>query len=173
MTRVIKFFMVSAALFLCLSTAKAQQPFKVMSTADEPTIAGRSVELDAKGKLLPWPMPKDTGYSYSSHVLSQWSILWDQYNRQRLHYYYCCFDFDRTTFEMFPDTNYVNSTGYLRAMLQGFIERLYPYTGDPRTLIFLQDFVDYELENGLTPAGYAWSQVPYASANPGAKHYTG
>jgi len=50
--------------------------------------------------------------------------------------------------------------------MQGFIERLYPYTGDARTLTFLQSFVDYELENGLTPEGYAWSQVPYASANP-------
>jgi hypothetical protein len=58
-------------------------------------------------------------------------------------------------------------------MMQGFIERLYPYTGDARTLEFLQSFVDYELENGLTPEGYAWAQVPYASANPGAKHYSG
>jgi hypothetical protein len=31
-------------------------------------------------------MPDDTGYSYSSHVLTQWTILWDQCNRQRLHY---------------------------------------------------------------------------------------
>jgi len=57
-------------------------------------------------------------------------------------YFYCCFDFDRTTFECFPiPTGQLD--GYLRAMLQGFIERLYPYTGDARTLIFLQDFVDY------------------------------
>ncbi|GAC1616452.1 MAG: hypothetical protein NVS9B13_01860 [Candidatus Acidiferrum sp.] len=118
-------------------------------------------------------MPKDTGYSYSSHFLSQWTILWDQYNRQRLPYYYCCFDFDRTTFEMVPDRYWANSTGYLRAMMEGFIERLYPYTGDARTLTFLQDFVDYELANGLTPEGYAWSQVPYASANPGDWRYTG
>ncbi|MHB1938568.1 MAG: hypothetical protein ACYCOR_18600 [Acidobacteriaceae bacterium] len=58
-------------------------------------------------------------------------------------------------------------------MMQGFIERLYPYTGDPRMLTFLQDFFDYELRNGLTPKGYAWSQVPYASANPGDRRYTG
>jgi hypothetical protein len=150
-----------------------QRPFPVTSVVDEPTIAGRPVQLDAQGKLLPWPMPNDTGYSYSSHFLTQWTILWDQYNRQRLPYFYCCFDFDRTTFELTPDPHWVNSTGYLRAMLQGFIERLYPYTGDARTLTFLQDFVDYELENGLTPEGYAWSQVPYASANPGAKRYSG
>src|SRR5258706_14955021 len=126
-------------------TSCAQQKFPVVSVVDEPIIAGRPVELDAQGKLLPWPMSDDTGYSYSSHVLSQWTILWDQYNRQRLHYYHCCFDFDRTTFEMTPDRYWANSTGYLRAMTEGFIERLYPYTGDARTLTFLQDFVDYEL----------------------------
>ncbi len=150
-----------------------QKPFPVTSVVDSPTIAGHPVQLDAQGKLLPWPMPDNTGYSYSSHVLTQWTILWDQYNRQRLPYFYCCFDFDRTTFELVPDPHWVNSTGYLRAMMEGFIERLYPYTGDERMLTFLEDFVDYELDNGLTPADYAWPQVPYASANPGAKRYTG
>jgi len=166
---------ISAVVLVSAMLAAGQQPkpFPAKSVVDEPSIAGHPVQLDAQGKLLPWPMPDNTGHSYSSHFLTQWTILWDQYNRQRLHYFYCCFDFDRTTFELQPDPHWVNSTGYLRAMMQGFMERLYPYTGDPRTLTFLQDFVDYELENGLTPEGYAWSQVPYASANPGAKRYTG
>ncbi len=153
--------------------AGQERPFPVLSTVDESTIAGRPVALDSEGKLLPWPMPDNTGYSYSAYFLSQWTIMWDQYNRQRLPYYYCCFDFDRTTFELIPDPHWVNSTGYLRAMMQGFIERLYPYTGDARTLEFLENFVDYELEHGLTPEGYAWSQVPYPSANPGSARYTG
>jgi hypothetical protein len=174
MTLAIRFAKIILVATLCVATLRAQQPsFQVISNADEPTIAGHPVQLDAKGKLLPWPIAEDTGFSYSSHFLAQWTILWDQYNRQRLPYYYCCFDFDRTTFEMMPDEHWANSTGYLRAMMQGFIERLYPYTGDQRTLTFLKDFVDYELENGLTPEGYAWSQVPYASANPGATRYTG
>ena len=33
--------------------------------------------------------------------------------------------------------------------------------------------MDYELENGLTPKDYAWSEVPYPSANPGDHRYTG
>jgi hypothetical protein len=175
MTQATKLSLVGLMILCTVTILAGQQrkPFPAVSTVDQPEIAGHAVQLDSQGKLLPWPMPDNIGYSYSSHVLTQWTILWDQYNRQRLHYYYCCFDFDRTTFEMFPDPNYVNSTGYLRAMLQGFIERLYPYTGDPRTLVFLKDFVDYELENGLTPDGYAWARVPYASANPGAKRYTG
>ena len=147
--------------------------FPATSIVNSPTIAGRAVELDSNAKLLPWPMPDNIGYSYSAYFLSQWTIVWDQYNRQRLPYFYCCFDFDRTTFELRPDTHWANSTGYLRAMMQGFIERLYPYTGDARTLQFLRNFVDYELENGLTPRGYAWAQVPYPSANPGSRRYTG
>ena len=138
-------------LLLFAVSMPAQQAFPVVSTVDAPTIAGRPVALDSSGKLLPWPMPESTGYSYSAYFLSQWTILWDQYNRQRLPYYYCCFDFDRTTFELTPDPHWVNSTGYLRAMMQGFVERLYPYTGDARTLEFLEDFVDYELANGTTP----------------------
>jgi hypothetical protein len=39
--------------------------------------------------------------------------------------------------------------------------------------VFLQNFFDYELENGLTPEGYAWARVPYPSANPGSAKYSG
>lgn len=136
-----------------------QRPFPVTSTVDAPTIAGHPVQLDAQGKLLPRPMPENTGYSYWSHFLTQWTILWDQHNRRRLDYFYCCFDYDRTTFKLAPYPHWANSTGYLRAMMQGLIERLYPYTGDARTLEFLQSFVDYELENGSTLTGHAFLSV--------------
>lgn len=173
MTRAINRFLLLAAMFLLTGITGAQTFSATTTVVDAPTIAGRAVQLDAHGKLLPWPIADNTGYSYSSYFLTQWTIVLDQYNRQRLPYYFCCFDFDRTTFEMIPDQHWANSTGYLRAMMQGFMERLYPYTGDPRTLEFVQDLVNYELENGLTPTGYAWSEVPYASANPGAHRYTG
>ena len=152
---------------------QAQQPFAAIATVDATSIAGRPVAVDTHGKLLPWPMPTSTGYSYSAHVLGQWAILWDQYQRQRLPYFYCCFAIDPATAELVPDRNWANSTGYLRAMMTGFVERLYPYTGDPRTLVFLQDLVDYELANGTTPADYAWARVPYPSADPGSARYTG
>jgi len=51
------------------SVVEAQEPFQVISKISATTIAGRPVQLDADGKLLPWPMPDDTGYSYSSHFL--------------------------------------------------------------------------------------------------------
>ena len=155
------------------ATLQAQEHFQVTTTVDASEIAGRPVQLDSSGKLLPWPFPDSTGDSYSSDFLAQWTILQDQFQRQRLPYFYCCFAIDPTTYELIPDRNWANSTAYLRAMLEGFVERLYPYTGDRRTISFLEDFVDYEMENGLTPNGYVWSAVPYPSANPGATHYSG
>jgi hypothetical protein len=166
-------FVTTLLLLSIASVALAEDPFPVVSTVNAPTIAGRPALRDAEGKLLPWPMPGNIGYSYSSHFMTQWGIMWDQYNRNRYYNFHCCFDFDRTDYEMQPDFHWANSTAYLRAMMQGFIERLYPYTGDQNTILFLQDFIDYELENGLTPANYAWAGVPYTSANPGDRHYTG
>jgi hypothetical protein len=155
------------------ATIPAQEPFPVITAVDEPEIAGRPVQLDAQGKLLPWPFPDSVGDSYSSDFLAQWTILLDQFHRQRLPYFYCCFAIDPITYEMIPDRNWANSTAYLRAMFEGFVEHLYPYTGDRRTVTSLEDLVDYEMENGTTPDGYLWSGVPYPSANPGAAKYTG
>ncbi len=115
-------------------------------------------QLDASGNCCRGPCRTIPDIPTARTFLTQWSILWDQYNRQRYHYFHCCFDFDRTTFEMQPEWHWANSTAYLRAMMQGFMERLYPYTGDPNTITFLKDFIDYELENGLTPEKYAWAR---------------
>src|SRR5664279_4745029 len=121
-------FVTTLLLLSVASVAMAEDPFPVVSTVNAPTIAGRPALRDAEGKLLPWPMPGNIGYSYSSHFLTQWGIMWDQYNRNRYYNFHCCFDFDRTDYEMQPDFHWANSTAYLRAMMQGFIERLYPYT---------------------------------------------
>ena len=72
-----RFFSVLIALAVCATSNLGQQQsgqersFPAISTADESSIAGRAVALDAEGKLLPWPMPDDTGYSYSAYFLSQ------------------------------------------------------------------------------------------------------
>src|SRR5271166_6034351 len=71
--------MKKSALSFCLALliaiqSPAQEKFAVTSVVDAPTIAGRPVALDAQGELLPWPMPDNIGYSYSSHVLTNWRM---------------------------------------------------------------------------------------------------
>ena len=101
-----------------------EQGFPVVLGVDAREIAGRKVEVDAGGKLLPWPMAGDVGYSYAGYALSQWTVLQDQLERQKLPYFYCCFAIDPGTFELTGDKGWANSTGYLRAMMEGFVERL-------------------------------------------------
>jgi hypothetical protein len=150
------------------------QGFPVVLGVDALEIAGRAVSVDAAGKLLPWPMADSTGYSYSGYFLSQWAVLQDQLERQRLPYLYCCFAIEPGTYELRPDKGWANSTGYLRAMMEGFVERLYAYTGDRHEVELLEQFFDYELAHGLTPVeGYAWAGVPYPSGDPGAAEYRG
>jgi len=162
-----------ALLVLSISTSFAREAFKPVSTVDALAIQGRAVQLDSEGKLLPWPYPDNIGESYESYFMTQWGVLRREYHGARDYYFFCCVNFDHTTFELLPDHHWANSTGYLRAMLEGFVEHLYPYSGDPETIRLLKDFVDYELSNGTTPRDYVWSGVPYASADPGAATYRG
>ena len=80
---------VPALLLAMPMCVRAADPFATLSTVDAAEIAGRPVQLDAQGRLLPWPQADNTGYSYAAHVLSQWAILQDQFQRQRLPYFYC------------------------------------------------------------------------------------
>lgn len=150
--------------------ARADGWLSPTSTIDESLIAGRDVQLDARGQLLPYPYPADPGRSYESHVLTQWALLRDRFGR--MPYFHCCFQLGADG-EPVADPNWANSTAYLRAMMIGFAERLYPYTGDAQVLRYTEALVDYELEHGLTPGDYAWAGVPYPSADPGAADYRG
>src|SRR5260221_12248595 len=142
-----------------------------LPTGTGPLIAGGAGQLDARGRLLPWPYPDDPGRSYDSHLRAQWALLLGLFGH--MPYFHCCFQLDPVSLEPSADANWANSTAYLRAMMIGFVERLYPYTGDARTLGYVEEFVDYELDHGLTPAGYQWAGVPYPSADPGAADYKG
>jgi len=164
---------VQAALFLVLLApmARGSEWLGALSTVNEPLIAGREVQLDARGELLPWPFADDPGRSYDAHVRSQWALLRGLFGR--MPYFHCCFQIDPVSLEPVADRNWANSTAYLRGMMIGFAERLYPYTGDAQVLDYVEQLVDYELDHGLTPAGYQWAGVPYPSADPGAADYKG
>jgi hypothetical protein len=162
-----------AALLLVLlaQMASAADWLGPISIVNEPLIAGREVQLDARGRLLPWPYADNPGRSYDAHVLAQWTLLRGLFGR--MPYFHCCFQLDPASLEPVADPNWANSTAYLRGMMIGFVERLYPYTGDARTLSYVEAFVDYELDHGLTPSDYQWASVPYPSADPGAADYKG
>jgi hypothetical protein len=60
----------AAMLLVSLSAEAGQKKLEVVSTVDQPEIAGRRVQVDAQGKLLPWPMPDNVGYWLNRRSLS-------------------------------------------------------------------------------------------------------
>ncbi len=150
MAKAPKFITVFLLLTLCaLTWAQQQKPFPIVSTVDEPTIAGRPVQLDASGKLLPWPMPDNIGYSYSS-ARPDSSGPFSGTNTTASA---CTISTAASISIARPTNSSPTRSGptppdIFAPCCEGFIERLYPYTGDARMLTFLEDFIDYELEYG-------------------------
>ena len=58
MTRATELARILMAFFLSATVVAGQQSFPVTSTVNESSIAGRPVELDTQGKLLPWRRTK-------------------------------------------------------------------------------------------------------------------
>jgi hypothetical protein len=61
--------MKKSALSLCLvllaTQSSGEQKFRSLLSSTLPTSPPVPVALDDQGKLLPWPMPDNVGYSYS------------------------------------------------------------------------------------------------------------
>jgi rhamnogalacturonyl hydrolase YesR len=47
------------------------------------------------------------------------------------------------------------------------------FSGDNSYVKIVKDMLDYQLQHGTTPSGWAWANVPYASSNPFEKEYYG
>ncbi len=47
------------------------------------------------------------------------------------------------------------------------------FCGDNSYIKIVKDMLDYKLQHGTTPSGWAWANVPYASSNPFEKEYYG
>src|ERR1700676_1900307 len=55
MARAAQLARIALSLIFIAPTLAQDQPFRVVSTVDQPAIAGRPVALDAQGNLLPCP----------------------------------------------------------------------------------------------------------------------
>src|SRR5258708_36497769 len=80
-----------AALWLALLAplSRADDWLGPLSTVNEPRIAGREVQLDARGRLLPWPYADDPGRSYDSPRRAQWVLLLGLFRHMPA--FPCCF----------------------------------------------------------------------------------
>lgn len=135
---------------------------------------GHPVRLDASGKLAPWNGQADKDSKAYDRVLrASWDFLFnkvptDPKTGLKVYYSYCCLNVEKGAGTAWPH----NPAG-LYAMLADSAAAWYAYSGDWRAIEFERKLLDYQLAHGTTPAGWAWSNVPYASADHGARDYRG
>ncbi|HEY6029681.1 MAG TPA: hypothetical protein VIU44_03915 [Gaiellaceae bacterium] len=121
--------------------------------------------VDAGGKLRPW-----TGYD---RVLRQgWRFLErvpvDRRAGVKTFLAYAVFD---------PQTGQGRYWQHNPASLYGtLVESLLPwyaYSGDRRAVALVREMLDYQLDHGTTPPGWAWGGVPFATSCAGETSYGG
>jgi hypothetical protein len=140
--------------------------------ADGSTLAGHRVVLDQSGRLLSWVEPQASAYD---RILK---LAWEQLltgfpveeNGLPTWLAYCCFDGQTLRGGSWPHNPACVYAGLARGAAA-----YHAYSGDRRVVDLVRRVLDYQLENGTTPAdsSWAWPSVPYASSDHGALRYRG
>ncbi len=134
------------------------------------TLNTHSVRLDAHGKLLSWVEPQQMAYDRVMRLA--WDFLLHavpvESNGLKTYFTYCCMDSLGQHTEDWPH----DPASIYGAFADSAIS-YYAYSGDRSVLKLVQDLLDYDLAHGLTPPGWNWASVPYASSDAGARDYIG
>jgi hypothetical protein len=172
-------FIATLSFFItCLSNAQTVQ----RKTTD--SLGGYKIVNDASGKLLSWHQPSVPGAAYA-HVsrLAAEFIKAVHLSMPKtglpLYLVTCCFEGPHMrgeaafkagkTGEGWMHNPAMVYAGMVHSLVQGY--RV--FSGDNSYIKTVKDMLDYQLQHGTTPSGWAWANVPYASSNPFEKEYYG
>jgi hypothetical protein len=137
------------------------------------TLNTHTVLVDESGKIIPWtgmPTPTD---GFDRVLRDAWDYLqnrvpddpdtgWPAYFSQSY--------LDPDTQQM---ANWPSNPAGMNAMFIESALAYYAYSGDTTVLTFAQSLADHHLDDGMTPAGWEWANVPYASGDARSLTYRG
>lgn len=147
-------------------------------------ILGHVAQRDASGGLLAWYRSDVPGAAYD-HVVRLASAFVkdgvpnDPKTGLPLYFISCSFNGPQfSSEEAFRagktwDDWMNNPACFFAGAVQSLAVDFHAYTGDRAYIELVRRMLDHQLEHGTTPAGWAWPQVPYASADPGNPVYQG
>ena len=173
------FFRNLLLLFLILSVSLSTAQVTDITNSD--SIAGHIAKYDDQGGILSWYKPDIPGAGYD-HVVKLASefmksgVPIEPKTGEKMYFVTCCFH----------DSNYHDAeadiiaedwmhnpacvfAGAVISLAQGYRA----YSGDDGYLEVVREMLDYQLENGTTPADWPWANVPYASSDPFETIYKG
>lgn len=154
------------------------------SKSSNDSIAGHKKILDKTGEVAAWYKPEIPGAAYA-HVAKLASEFikdtppTDPKTGLPLYYLSCCFNGPHVIGEEAfakgqSPSNWLNNPACIFAgMVHSLVTGYMVYSGDMSYISIVRKMLDYQIENGTTPADWPWANVPYASADPGETIYRG
>ncbi len=143
------------------------------------TICGRPIIRDNQQHILGWYEPETPGATYDKVIRLASEFIkntpFEPKTGLPMYLVTCCFQGPHMT----PQKNIIaehwaNNPACVYAGSVESLGVLYRvYTGDDSYLMLIKNMLDYQLENGTTPEGWKWANVPFASADPFSKIYQG
>lgn len=141
------------------------------------TIAYHKVVLDDQSKLISWITPPSKAYDQFLH--QRWNFIKTKVpnspgpaprSNYPQYYFYASFVIKDGKMEI---KDWMNDVA---EKLPNWFENArlyYAYTGDLSVMKIVKDLMDYSLENGTSPATFAWPNFPYTTTNPGDTEFLG
>jgi pimeloyl-ACP methyl ester carboxylesterase len=145
---------------------------RLMSTSRNvnPQLPWHEAVVDADGKLLAWYRPK-AGLGYDRVLRLGWNFIErrvpiDRRAGVKVHLAYAVFD-DETL----QGGYWQHNPAFLFSSFVDSLVAWYPYSGDRRAIAAVRQMLDYQLDHGTTPSGWAWPRVPFTSSCAGDRTY--
>ncbi|MBI5834064.1 MAG: hypothetical protein HZB16_17355 [Armatimonadetes bacterium] len=156
-----------------LPPADAQPPVK----PSERILAGHTVQLDAQGKIIPWDTP--VAKAYDQFLRRRWQFIKTKVPpapgpapRSDYPQYFFYDGYTTKDLDIRPD-NWMNDVGEKIPNWFESARLYYAYTGDAEPLAIVRRMIDYSLDHGTSPAGFAWPRFPYTTTNYGDTEFRG
>jgi poly(3-hydroxybutyrate) depolymerase len=135
----------------------------VRGTPVHPLLPWHSAKRDAQGKLLAWYRP-EAGLGYDHVLRLGWNFV--ERRAHKLYLRYAVFDG-----ASLRGGYWQHHPAFVNAAFVDSLLGWYPYSGDRRAIATVREMLDYQLAHGMTPSGWAWPRVPFATSCAGDRTY--
>jgi hypothetical protein len=173
----LEFYRTNSTLNLALGTDVAVSPsgsfsvsipantyFTLVSPA--PTFLGHEVKVDAQGKLVPWFAP--AANAYHEFLTKRWNFIksgsFPTPGNPTYPQYFLHSGFATTNPGIDPDY-WMNAISEVVPNWFESARLYYAYSGDAAPLALAKAVMDHSLTNGISPANFAWPNLPYTGGN--------
>ena len=174
--RLRSFGMARLSLIMCLllsvagpTALRAQEPGE-QSYLVNAQLPWHHAVLDTGGQLLAWFHPGENR-GYDQFLRLDWDFLEHHVPldpRTGVKVYLTAPVFDPETRQ---GISWQHDPASFYAHLTDLLVGWYPYSGDEEATRVVREMLDYQMAHGTTPAGWAWSGVPFSTSCTGEKEY--